>query len=420
MHPLFILIYNLAIQCYYAGILFASPWNRKAKQWLAGRKNQFALLQNLLQENEKRIWFHCASAGEFEQGRPLMEACRKRWPQHKIVLTFFSPSGYEQRKSYAGADYIFYLPLDTSSHARQFVSLVKPSLAIFVKYEFWYQHLKALQQQDVPVLLISGIFRKEQLFFQWYGKPWRNVLRLFRHFFLQDQASLQLLKSLNIQNATVTGDTRFDRVWDIALHPQTLPVIQSFNGNSRVLVAGSTWPDDEKILEVLIRLNPPNWKFILVPHELNEHHLNLLKSRFQDEAILYSSADPDNCSSKRILIVDAMGLLSSIYSYGNMAYVGGGFGKGIHNVVEAAVYGLPVIFGPHYQQFNEAVALLAQGGAASVHTAEELIRAFHHFNDQADQVKSINRNYVASQKGATDLIMDYVHKINSGTSASAT
>lgn len=420
MHPLFTLIYNVAIQCYYLGILIVSPWNRKAKQWLTGRKNQFALLQNVLRENEKRIWFHCASAGEFEQGRPLMEACKKSWPQQKIVLTFFSPSGYEQRKSYAGADYVFYLPLDTASNARQFIALVKPSLAIFVKYEFWYQHLQALQQQDIPVLLISGIFRKKQLFFQWYGKPWRSVLRLFRHFFLQDQASLQLLHSLNIQNATVTGDTRFDRVWEIALHPETLPVIQSFKGSSRLLVAGSTWPEDEKILEELIRLNPPQWKFILVPHELNDQHLNMLKSRFRDEAILYSSADTDNCSSKRILIVDAMGLLSSVYSYGNMAYVGGGFGKGIHNILEAAVYGLPVVFGPHYQQFNEAVTLLSQGGASSVDSAEELIRAFHHFNERTDSVKSINRNFVASQKGATDLIMDYMKTINSGTSASAT
>lgn len=420
MHPFFTLLYNLAIQCYYAGIVIAAPWNSKAKQWLNGRKNQFALLQNTLQEDEQRIWFHCASAGEFEQGRPVMEACKKRWPQHKILLTFFSPSGYELRKNYAGADYVFYLPLDTGGNAQQFVSLVKPAAVIIVKYEFWYHHLQVLHKQGIPVLLISAIFRKNQLFFTWYGKPWRKVLHLFQHIFIQDQQSLQLLHSIDIEHAGIAGDTRFDRVWEIAQHPQVLPIIQSFKGNSHLFVAGSTWPEDEKLLADLIRMNPPQWKFLIVPHELKPLHLTALINRFKEEAILYSSATVENCTSKRILVVDAIGLLSSIYSYGNMAYTGGGFGKGIHNVLEAAVFGLPVIFGPNYHKFNEAVALLANNGAIAVHTAGELHEGFDQFNEQADAVHTINRNFIAANKGATDRIMAYLTPIIEDTGASAT
>ncbi|MEP7129025.1 MAG: glycosyltransferase N-terminal domain-containing protein, partial [Chitinophagales bacterium] len=369
-------------------------------------------------KNEHRVWFHCASVGEFEQGRPLMEAYRKRWPKHKIVLTFFSPSGYELRKNYAGADYIFYLSLDTASNAKLFVSLVKPQLAVFVKYEFWYHHLKALQEQQIPALLISGVFRKRQLFFKWYGRPWRSVLHLFQHLFLQDDDSLQLLLSINIQNASVAGDTRFDRVWQIAQHPKDLPIIKSFRGRNKLFVAGSTWPEDEKLLLELIQLKTYPWKWILVPHELSEQHLATLSNKFKDEAIFYSSATKENIAGKRILIVDEMGLLSSIYSYSNMAYIGGGFGKGIHNILEAVVFGVPVLFGPKYQKFNEAIALQIFGGAQSVSDSKELIAAFQHFNEQSFSFKTVNRNFVAMQKGATEKIILHLEKINSGTAAS--
>ncbi|MGB3073810.1 MAG: glycosyltransferase N-terminal domain-containing protein, partial [Chitinophagales bacterium] len=233
MNFFFTLLYSLGIQFYHLGILLSGGWNNKARQWLKGRKNQFQRMEAALQKNEQRVWFHCASVGEFEQGRPLMEAYKNKWPHHKIVLTFFSPSGYELRKNYAGADYIFYLPLDTFSNAQKFVAMVHPQLAVFVKYEFWYHHLKALKQKGIPAILISGVFRKHQLFFKWYGKPWRNVLHLFQHLFLQDHDSLQLLLSINIQNASITGDTRFDRVWQIAEHPKDLPIIKSFRGRNK-------------------------------------------------------------------------------------------------------------------------------------------------------------------------------------------
>lgn len=407
MNFFFTFLYNLAIQFYYTGVVITALWNNKALVWLKGRKNQFHEIKKVLDENEYRAWFHCASVGEFEQGRPLMEAYRKQWPQHKIILTFFSPSGFELRKNYAGADHIFYLPLDTYANAQRFVSLVKPQLAVFVKYEFWYHHLQTLQRANIPCILISGIFRKDQLFFKWYGKPWRCVLHFFQHLFLQDETSLQLLQSIGIRQATVTGDTRFDRVWQIAQQPKTLPVLQSFKGTAKVFVAGSTWPEDEQLLAELILLKPSSWKWIIVPHELNKQHLEELKSKW-NESVLYSTASAQEIQDKRILIVDEIGLLSSIYSYADMAYIGGGFGKGIHNLLEAAVYGIPVLFGPQYQQFNEAHALLKSGAAKTVRDSTELIQAFHHFAGQPLAVAMINRDYVNAEKGATAKIMKYL------------
>ncbi|MEO6167969.1 MAG: glycosyltransferase N-terminal domain-containing protein [Chitinophagales bacterium] len=418
MNFFFTFLYNLGIQFYHLGIVTAALWNRKAQRWLQGRKNQFEKIEMLQHENEYRAWFHCASAGEFEQGRPLMEAYRKQWPQHKIILTFFSPSGFELRKNYAGADHVFYLPLDTAANARKFVSLIKPRLAVFVKYEFWYHHLQALKQQHIPAILVSGIFRKEQLFFKWIGKPWRNVLHFFKHLFLQDEASLQLLQSINIQHATVAGDTRFDRVWQIAQQPKNLPIIRSFKGTAKIFVAGSTWPEDEKLLMELIAFKTFPWKWIIVPHELEKQHLEDLKSKWKDDAVFYSMASIDDISGKRILIVDEMGLLSSIYSYADMAYVGGGFGKGIHNIPEAAVYGIPVLFGPLYQQFNEAHALLKSGVVITVGNSKELITAFNHFAAQSSSFAMVNRNYIAAQKGATEKIIEYLQKISSNTFSS--
>lgn len=241
-------------------------------------------------ENESYTWFHCASTGEFEQGRPLIEAYHKRWPDHKILLTFFSPSGFELRKNYAGADCVYYLPIDTASNASQFIGLIKPRLAIFVKYEFWYHFLKELQQQQIPALLISATFRKEQLFFKWYGSPWRNVLHRFQHLFLQDTGSLQLLHSIGVQHATVSGDTRFDRVWQIAQQPEALNIIEDFKGTGKLFVAGSTWPEDERLLSTQLQDRANSWKWVVVPHEISRHHLEELRNKFKEQSVFYSSA----------------------------------------------------------------------------------------------------------------------------------
>ncbi len=412
MNFFYLLLYNLGIRFYTAGISIASLWNNKAKQWTAGRKGIFDKMKQQLTGGESYTWFHCASTGEFEQGRPLIEAYRKRWPDHKLLLTFFSPSGFELRKNFAGADCVYYLPADTASHAAQFINLVKPRLAVFVKYEFWYHYLKELQQQQIPALLISATFRKEQLFFKWYGLPWRNVLHRFQNLFLQDAASLQLLQSIGVHHASVCGDTRFDRVWQIARLPKTGNIIEDFKGAEKLFVAGSTWPADEQLLFTLIHEKINTWKWVIVPHEISPQHLEVLTNKFAEQSVLYSSATKEELANKRILIVDAVGLLSSIYRYADLAYIGGGFGKGIHNVLEAAVYGIPVLFGPNYQKFHEAKDLLTLGAAASVNNSGALTESFLQFSRQPLSFASVNRDYVYRNKGATEKIMRYIEEIN--------
>jgi 3-deoxy-D-manno-octulosonic-acid transferase len=412
MNFFYLLLYNLGIRIYAAGISIASLWNSKAKRWINGRKGIIDKMKQQFNENESYTWFHCASTGEFEQGRPLIAAYRKRWPDHKILLTFFSPSGFELRKNYAGADCVYYLPIDTASNAAQFIGLVKPRLAIFVKYEFWYHFLKELQQQQIPALLISATFRKEQLFFKWYGSPWRNVLHRFQHLFLQDTHSLQLLESISVHHTTVSGDTRFDRVTQIAQESAELHIIKDFKGTNKLFVAGSTWPEDEQLLSTLIHDPSNSWKWVIVPHEISKHHLEALRNKFKEQAVFYSLATKEELAHKSILIVDAVGLLSSIYRYADMAYIGGGFGKGIHNILEAAVFGIPVLFGPNYHKFNEAKDLLTLGAAASVHNGTTLTEYFLQFSRQPHSFASVNRNYINQQKGATEKIMHYLAEIN--------
>ena len=417
MNFFFLLLYNILVRCYGAAIQVSALWNPKAKQWVLGRKYQFQQMESHLKLNETRVWFHCASAGEFEQGRPLIEAYRKQWPRHKIILTFFSPSGYELRKNYAGADYIYYLPLDTASAAARFISMLKPILAVFVKYEFWYHHLSELNKRQIPVILISAIFRKDQLFFKQIGKPWRTVLRKFDHLFLQDAASANLLHSIGLQNSTLAGDTRFDRVWQIAQQPENLERINQFKGNHKLLVAGSTWPADEILLGHLIQAGISGWKWVIVPHEIDAEHLHHLKSKWMPHASLYSTATDTELASKPIILVDQVGLLSSIYSYADIAYVGGGFGKGIHNVLEAAVYGIPLLFGPNYEKFNEAKELIALGATKAIHDSQELITFFKMFSQDDPALADVNRNYVQRNTGATARILDYLVKINSENGA---
>ncbi|MBA3646941.1 MAG: 3-deoxy-D-manno-octulosonic acid transferase [Chitinophagales bacterium] len=411
MNLLALRAYSLGIFFYSGGILIASSWNKKAKQWVQGRKNQGKIITSLLNKDENRVWFHCASAGEFEQGRPVIEAYRKQFPLHKIILTFFSPSGYELFKNYKGADYIFYLPVDTPQRAKQFVLLLQPQLALFIKYEYWFNILYQLSAQKIPLLLVSGVFRKEHFFFKWYGRPFREILSCFNKIFVQDENSFLLLNEFGIANAEISGDTRLDRVWKIAESPVRIPMIEKFKGHEKVFVAGSTWEEDETILFPLIG-NDEFWKWIIAPHEINYHHLRELKNRWGEKVIFFSEATDENINHKDFLIVDKIGLLSSVYQYANLAYVGGGFGKGIHNILEAAVYGIPVLFGPQYHKFTEAKELLLQGEVRSVQNDMEMNNAFTYYKQEKNAIKAIsNKNYIAANKGATTKIMNYISQL---------
>lgn len=405
-----LLIYNIGILLYYIIIKSAALFNKKAALWIRGRNNQ------ILNKFKKSIWFHFASLGEFEQGRPVLEELRKRYPQKKIVISFFSPSGYEIRKNTPLADAVYYLPVDTANNARNFIQSIDPELAVFTKYEYWYHYFNELNKNAVPLYVISGIFRKDQVFFKWYGSLHRKMLTLVTHFFVQDDNSKQLLASLNLNNVTVSGDTRFDRVWDNAQHPKPLPVIAEFKGNKKVLVAGSTWPPDEKLIAPLIN-QYPDWKFIFAPHEIGPEKIKGLEEVLGGlEVIKFSEiiVGQTPLNKYQVLIIDNIGMLSSLYQYGEVAYIGGGFGAGIHNTLEAAAFGLPVIFGPKYEKFKEARDLVAIKAGFSINTADELAAVaqlvlmdaeYHAF--ASEKV----RQYVKDNTGATDKIISHINAV---------
>lgn len=401
-------IYSAAIRLYGLGIFAASFFNPKARLWIRGRKGIFSRMEEKV-KNDRVIWFHAASLGEFEQGRPVMEEIRHRSPEYKILLTFFSPSGYEIRKNYSGADYVFYLPLDTKQNAARFIALIKPTMAIFIKYEFWYHYLVHLHKNHIPVYLISGIFRPGQIFFQWYGKWFRKMLSYYDHLFVQNQESLALLHSISVHNAIVAGDTRFDRVRQIAASTHEIPVAARFKGDHLCIVAGSTWPGDEDLLIRYINSCDETVKFILAPHEIHEEHIRRIIPQLKRPFVRYSEAKDNTVPDKQVLIIDNIGLLSSLYRYGDVAYIGGGFGKGIHNILEAATFGLPVLFGPNYEKFNEAVELTGLGGAVSVAGMEELkTRLNHWLSDKADRLRAgmVSKEFVHRKAGATSAILN--------------
>lgn len=350
------------------------------------------------------IWIHAASVGEFEQARPLIERLRREKPQHKIVVTFFSPSGYEMRKNYAQADGVYYLPFATRTNARRFLDALQPTMAIFVKYEFWPAYLHELKRRNIPTYSISAIFRPGQLFFRPWGKWYLDTLRCFTHIYVQDQASLQLLREGGISRSSIAGDTRFDRMAEVTAHPKQIPVVEQFVGGSRqVIVAGSTWPQDEALLARFID-NSLAIKLILVPHEIDDKHLHTIFELFEGRMVRYTRANDVNIRHARVLVVDTMGLLSSIYPYGQVAYIGGGFGVGIHNTIEAAAYGMPVLFGPNYQHFREAKGLIAAGAAESVKNYDELQNALLRALDNHAETGARAAQYVQSELGATDKI----------------
>jgi 3-deoxy-D-manno-octulosonic-acid transferase len=405
------LIYSFFIRIYVLSIRIAGLFNDKARKWTEGRSGLFSRLESALNRNEntgKIAWFHCASLGEFEQGRPVLEAFRLKYPDHRILLTFFSPSGYEIRKNYENADWVFYLPADTKANARRFLDLVNPDKVFFIKYEYWFNFLDVLSDRRIPVYVVSAIFRKGQHFFRWYGEWFRVRLQKITWFFLQDEESLMLLRSIGVGKGSVSGDTRFDRVYTIAGQSKEFEILMDFCGDSPVLLAGSTWPEDEKILLQLIN-KESGFRFIIAPHETSIERINSLVSGIQRKVLKYSEAAGKTASTFDVLVIDTIGILAYLYRYATVAYIGGGFGAGIHNILEAAAAGVPVIFGPEYGKFREARDLLSLGGAVSIGNAQEFESAFLEMLKNPEvchKRATICRNYVTGQKGATARILE--------------
>ena len=412
----FHIVYNIAISLYLAGVAIASLFSEKVKKMWRGERQAIKLLREKVDPNAQYVWFHAASLGEFEQGRPLMERLRATHPEYKILLTFFSPSGYEVRKNYEGADIVCYLPLDTIRNARRFLRTVRPVMAFFIKYEFWYNYLHILRHRGVPVYSVSSIFRPGQVFFRWYGRRYANVLRCVTRFFVQNEESCRLLSSIGIDCAEVTGDTRFDRVLAIRDAAKTLPIVEAFKGTgdnaAKVFVAGSSWAPDE---DLFIRFfnNRPDWKLIIAPHVIGGDHLAEIFSKLRMPAVRYTEATPETAAAARCLVIDCYGLLSSIYRYGEIAYVGGGFGVGIHNINEAAVYGIPVVFGPKYGKFKEARDLIALEGAFTVSGGDAYALVMNRLLSDGEYLKKhgeIAGGYIRDNLGATRRIYDAIFK----------
>lgn len=405
-------LYNCAIFVYSLLIRVSALFNPKARLFVNGRKNWQETLRNKIEPGAKHLWFHCASLGEFEQGRPVIEEIKKQMPEYKIVLSFFSPSGYEIRKNYALADVILYLPIDTARNATAFLNLVKPEKAFFIKYEYWFHYISELKKRNIHLFLISAIFRENQPFFKKspWGRWYRNILFQFNHFFIQNEESAQLLTRNDINNFTVSGDTRFDRVAAIASSSKLLPVVDKFRGNSPLVIAGSTWKPDEELLSAFIN-DTNNIKFIIAPHEVSASNINRIQQLLKKPSVLYSKLSETEIEKFDVLIIDSIGLLSSLYRYGSLAYIGGGFGVGIHNILEAATFGLPVVFGPNYQKFKEAVELIQLNGAFSISGYKQLDTAFSKLlNDKAtlEICSEACKNYVKNNTGATQVIIKKV------------
>jgi 3-deoxy-D-manno-octulosonic-acid transferase len=430
-----LLIYNFLIRLYVLGIRLASLWNAKAKQWINGREKLFEKLEKKINNSDKLVWFHCASAGEFEQGKPVIEVLKKAYPSYRVLVSFFSPSGFTAARKYQHADIITYLPADTRKNARRFVELIKPELVVFVKYEYWYHHLSAVAFRHIPLLMVSAIFREDQLFFRPYGSFYKRLLFLFRQIFVQDSKSLELLKTNGIHHCSLSGDTRFDRVNEIAGRFSEVPLLKEFVGESKTIVAGSSWEQDEEILAAYVRSR--DVKIVIAPHEIKEDHILRIQKLFPDcirysqVQALFTSKHVDGTSiwssineqqekdieqrvvGAKTMIIDGMGLLSKLYHYATVTYVGGGFKSGIHNTLEAVVYGKPVLFGPKYQKFKEARDLIEKGAAFSVTNSEDLtIKIDRFLNDPSVLLNTSEaaRKYVVENTGATGKIIQYIQE----------
>ncbi len=402
------IFYYLALKIYEIIICFFSNFNKKARFFRKGRKNIFEKIEKNVPKSEKKIWFHCASMGEFEQALPLIEIIKTEFPEMKILLTFFSPSAYEIRKNYKNADYIFYLPLDFKKNAKKFIELTNPYLVFFIKYEFWFYYLKILKEKKIPVYLISGIFREDQIFFKNYGKWFANILRNFTHIFVQNKISLKLLEKIKIKNVTIAGDTRFDRVSDIVKINKNFDLIEKFKDNKKILIAGSTWKEDEEILIKYINNTKKNLKFIIAPHEIHKENINRILKKIKISKIAYSQANEKNIKNKNVLIIDNIGMLSSIYKYGEISYVGGAFGKGLHNILEPATFGMAIFFGIKYKKFQEAIDLINLKAAFSIKNFENFERKINEILENKNLLEEssrISKNYIIENLGGTKKIL---------------
>ncbi len=401
---MFELLYTLGINLYVLGIRITSLWNDKAKLWIEGRQHWAKKLRKQIQVTPTPlVWFHCASLGEFEQARPLIELHKKTYPKQSILLSFFSPSGYENRKNYELADIITYLPIDSQRNAKKFLDITAISKAYFTKYEIWPNYLKELNKRAIPTILFSSVFREKQIYFRSYGAWFKKALHHFKAIHVQNHESLKLLQSIGI-SATVTGDTRFDRVWEIAKNTDAVAYIADFKGKQQLIVAGSTWPMDEEHLLTVLKIQ--NCKLIIAPHEIDEKHLSSIERLFPN-AVRYSMISEESFEDSNVLIIDQIGLLSKIYQYADIAYIGGGFGVGIHNTLEAAAYGCPIIFGPNYQKFEEAKALINLGAAYSYSNSEQLQQQLLKWLVNAQGEKKAARDYVENNLGAAQKILSY-------------
>jgi 3-deoxy-D-manno-octulosonic-acid transferase len=406
-----LLIYNLTIKTYSLAIRIMARVNPKARLFVEGRKGWKDKVAKALAGNTfPVVWFHCASLGEFEQGRPVMEAFKVGFPKVKIFLTFFSPSGYEVRKNYAGADFVSYLPTDTASNAKDFLGLLNPKMVFFVKYEFWYHYLKEASERSIPCISFSAIFRPEQLFFKPYGGFYRKILALFSCIFVQNEQSERLLNGIGLHAVATIGDTRFDRVLEICRHPKEIPLAMAFKDGGRVMVIGSSWPEDMDVLASFIN-HVQGLKFIIAPHEIDEEYLIAIEELLEKEVVRYSKTTADKVKDAQVLIIDNIGMLSSLYQYGEYAYVGGAFGKGLHNILEAATFGLPVFFGnKQYKKFQEAMDLAEKGGAFPVSGTRELNEKFDLLKTEHKRLEAarVCYDYIHQNAGATEKIMDFV------------
>ena len=415
------MVYNIVIYFVLWGIAIASLFNEKVRKMWRGEREAFKILKQKVDPNAKYIWFHAASLGEFEQGRPLMERIRKEYPQYKILLTFYSPSGYEVRKNYEGADIICYMPVDTRLNAIRFLRLVRPVMAFFIKYEFWSNFLHILKHRNIPTYSVSSIFREDQVFFKWYGRNYAGVLKCFTRFFVQNEESKRLLEGIGIKDVDVVGDTRFDRVLQIKEAAKKLPICEAFrtgvassqsadvpHHDFKVFVAGSSWPPDENIFIPFFNEHK-DWRLLIAPHVIAEEHLKLILSLIKGKKVVrYTQTTPEEAAEADVLIIDCFGLLSSMYNYGDVAYIGGGFGVGIHNTLEAAVWNMPVIFGPNNKKFQEAQGLLKSGGGFEINTYEDFSGLMSSLmNDEAflKQAGDKAGAFVAHLAGATDKVL---------------
>lgn len=415
------MIYNIVIYFVLWGIAIASLFNEKVRKMWRGEREAFKILKQKVDPNAKYIWFHAASLGEFEQGRPLMERIRKEYPQYKILLTFYSPSGYEVRKNYEGADIICYMPVDTRLNAIRFLRLVRPVMAFFIKYEFWSNFLHILKHRNIPTYSVSSIFREDQVFFKWYGRSYAGVLKCFTRFFVQNEESKRLLEGIGITAVDVVGDTRFDRVLQIKEAAKQLPICEAFrtgvassqsadvpHHDFKVFVAGSSWPPDENIFIPFFNEHK-DWRLLIAPHVIAEEHLKLIFSLIKGKKVVrYTQTTPEEAAEADVLIIDCFGLLSSMYNYGDVAYIGGGFGVGIHNTLEAAVWNMPVIFGPNNKKFQEAQGLLKSGGGFEINTYEDFSGLMSSLMNDETFLKQAGDKagaFVAHLAGATDKVL---------------